>query len=155
MLTTTGALARDLPRRLGQRWGTELRDVLGDVAAGAHSVLEVRYVRDVERPHGLPTAKRQLATDLGRRRYHDNGYVEQRVIVELDGRIGHEGWAGRRFDANRDRHVAGGGWFAVRAGWSEVAGTPCVLALEIANVLRARGWTGSPRRCRRRGCPVA
>ena len=153
-LTSPGALARDLPRRRGQRWGRQLRDILGDVADGAQSVMEVRYIRDVERPHGLPTGERQMATDLGRRRYHDNGYREQRVIVELDGRLGHDGWTARRVDVTRDRQVGAGGWFTVRAGWGDVAGTPCLLAQEIPNVLRARGWQGSPRRCRRHGCQV-
>jgi len=153
-LTSPGALARDLPRRRGQRWGRQLRDILDDVANGAHSVLEVRYIRDVERPHGLPTAERQMATDCGRRRYHDNGYREQRVIVELDGRLGHEGWTSRRADVSRDRQVGADGWLTVRAGWSEVAGMPCQLAQEVADVLRARGWRGVPRRCRRRGCQV-
>ena len=36
---------------------------LGDVAAGAHSPLEYRYVRDVERAHGLPAADRQARAD--------------------------------------------------------------------------------------------
>ena len=154
-LTTAAALAQALPRRRGQRWGRELCEMLEDVAAGAQSTMEVRYIRDVERAHGLPTAERQLATDLGRRRYHDNGYAEQRVLVELDGRSGHEGWANRRADATRDRQVGADGWLTVRAGWTEVAGGPCVLAQEIADVLRARGWSGRPRRCRRRGCRVA
>ncbi|MGV1008817.1 MAG: type IV toxin-antitoxin system AbiEi family antitoxin domain-containing protein [Dermatophilaceae bacterium] len=153
-LTTPTALAAALPRRRGQRWGRELRDVLEDVAAGAQSTMEVRYVRDVERAHRLPTAQRQVATDHGRRRHHDNGYAEQRLLVELDGRLGHHGWANRREDARRDRHVGAEGWLTVRAGWAEVAGAPCVLAQEIADVLRARGWGGRPRRCRRAGCRV-
>ncbi|MGB8381659.1 MAG: type IV toxin-antitoxin system AbiEi family antitoxin domain-containing protein [Dermatophilaceae bacterium] len=153
-LTTPSALARDRPRRRGQRWGRQLRDILDDVADGAHSVMEVRYIRGVERPHGLPTAERQMATDCGRRRYHDNGYREQRVIVELDGRLGHAGWTARRGDLTRDRQVAADGWFTVRAGWHDVAGTPCRLAQEVADVMCARGWQGTPRRCRRRGCHI-
>ncbi|MGI8888925.1 MAG: hypothetical protein ACR2GB_08165, partial [Nocardioidaceae bacterium] len=41
--------------------------VLGDVAVGAHSLLEIRYLRDVEQAHGLPHLQRQgAATVLGK-----------------------------------------------------------------------------------------
>ena len=36
-----------------------LANVLGDVAAGAQSALEIEYLRDVERAHGLPDGERQ------------------------------------------------------------------------------------------------
>jgi hypothetical protein len=61
-----------------------MADILGDVAAGAESPLEMKYLHDVERPHGLPPGNRQ------QRRYglpylSDVGYDEFRVLVELDG----------------------------------------------------------------------
>jgi hypothetical protein len=55
-----------------------------------HSALEFRYVRDVERRHGLPTAIRQARLTAGSRtRYLDNLYEEAGVAVELDGRVAH------------------------------------------------------------------
>ena len=33
--------------------------ILGDVAVGAESPLEMRFLHDVERPHGLPRGDRQ------------------------------------------------------------------------------------------------
>ena len=38
-----------------------LREVLGDVASGAESTMEVRYLRDVEPAHGLPRGERQVS----------------------------------------------------------------------------------------------
>ena len=38
-------------------------EVLGDVASGAESTMEVSYLRDVERAHGLPRGRRQHPGD--------------------------------------------------------------------------------------------
>jgi hypothetical protein len=51
-----------------------------------HSALEFRYLRDVERGHGLPTAQRQAqAAQNGRLIYRDALYRKYGVAVELDG----------------------------------------------------------------------
>jgi hypothetical protein len=47
------------------RWRGELTEALGDVAGGTHSGLERRYLRGVERPHGLPLAIRQARVVSG------------------------------------------------------------------------------------------
>ncbi|MEP7018281.1 MAG: hypothetical protein ABI899_09715, partial [Actinomycetota bacterium] len=57
--TTPARLAEVLDKRARHRWRELLVDALSDVAAGVESVLEYRYVRSVERPHGLPEARRQ------------------------------------------------------------------------------------------------
>jgi hypothetical protein len=81
-----------------------LADVLGDVAAGAESPLEMKYLHGVERPHGLPRGNRQQRRH-GLPYLSDVGYDEYRVLVELDGRTGHEG-IGRFRDMNRDNRFA-------------------------------------------------
>jgi putative AbiEi antitoxin of type IV toxin-antitoxin system len=53
-LTTPDRLRQHLDRRARHPHRRLLRDLLTDVADGAHSPLELRYVRDVERPHDLP-----------------------------------------------------------------------------------------------------
>jgi hypothetical protein len=58
-LTTPELLITALGKRGKVRWRCILRGALADIDDGAQSVLEVRYVRDVERPHGLPRARRQ------------------------------------------------------------------------------------------------
>jgi hypothetical protein len=153
-LVTPSELALELRRRHRHRHRVMLARALADVADGAESGAEVLYIRDVERAHGLPTASRQLVSDAGRRRLHDNGYAQHRLAVEVDGRLGHETWADRVRDASRDRQVLAGDLVTVRVHWADVAVTPCETAVEISAALRARGWTGTARPCRRRTCAV-
>lgn len=153
-VVTTGQLSRELGARAGHRHSKVLRRALGDVEAGGQSGTEVMYVRDVERAHGLPGATRQAPSDRGSRRYHDNEYVEFRVIVEVDGRLGHEQWADRVRDGRRDRQLLAGERLTTRVFFADVALEPCRTAAEIGAILAGRGWTGRPRRCRRTGCVV-
>jgi putative AbiEi antitoxin of type IV toxin-antitoxin system len=152
--TTAGALARELQARRRHPHGALLREVLADIDDGAESAAEVRYVRDVERAHGLPSAVRQQPGRTGPRRVHDNAYDEFGVVVEVDGRLGHEGWSDRIRDGRRDRSAAGEGRFTTRVFWPDVALTPCRTAAEVGAVLAARGWGGSPGPCRRRHCAL-
>jgi very-short-patch-repair endonuclease len=153
-LTDEDSLLRRLAARQRHPHRALLEEMLGDVAAGAESAMEVRYLRDVERAHGLPRGERQVVTGAGRRARHDVGYRAQRVLVELDGRLGHEERGDRVHDGVRDRRSASRGWLTVRAFWTDVAGQPCDLALDVTGVLQSRGWTGEPRPCRRRDCTV-
>lgn len=130
-----------------------LDDVLADVGSGAQSVMEVLFLRDVERAHGLPEGHRQAPSVAGRLRLHDVAYEEAKVLVELDGRLGHEGSA-RVADGIRDRRSARTGWLTVRAFWVDVAVTPCELAVDLGGVLASRGWTDAPHPCRRGACVI-
>jgi hypothetical protein len=150
-LVTEESLLALLARRSRHPRRRLLIEVLGDVAAGAESVMEVRFFRDVERAHGLPVGRRQAATVAGGLRLHDVAYDEFGVLVELDGRLGHDGPA-RINDGVRDRRSATKGWLTVRAFWPDVAVTPCELSVELGGVFASRGWTGAPRACRRRTC---
>ena len=150
--TTEGMILRALSSRPRQRHRRLLLEVLGTLDDGAESPAEVRWVRDVEQAHSLPVAVRQAPTGDGRRR--DFLYEEFTLIVEVDGRLGHEGWDGRRRDGRRDRRAATSGQLTVRVFWDEIVQTPCHLAFEIGGLLRSRGWSGSPTPCRRRSCMV-
>ncbi len=127
--------------------GTWLRRALPEVAAGAHSVLEQGYLR-LERRHGLPTARRQRheATAHGGV-YRDAEYERFGVIVELDGRLGHEWSTDRWADMDRDLDAGAGGRVTVRLGWRHVEETGCRTALRIGQLLHARGWPGMIRPC--------
>jgi hypothetical protein len=57
--TTEVTLRALLHGRSRHRRRRLLNDVLGDVAGGAESAMELRFLRDVERAHGLPTGRRQ------------------------------------------------------------------------------------------------
>lgn len=148
-LTTPTQLGAALAGRARHRLRADLVDVLTDVGAGAESVLEVRFVRGVLRPHGLPEGVGQHGTAAGR---HDRVFHEQRLVVELDGRLGHAGWAGRQRDSRRDRRAGVEGWFTTRGYWTDVVGSPCVFAGELDALLTGRGWLGAGHRCGRPGC---
>jgi hypothetical protein len=150
-LVTTAELRRELTARGGHRFSRELKPALADVDDGLESGAEVLYVRDVERAHGLPIARRQTS---GERARHDNEYDRWRLIVEVDGRLGHESWSDRVRDGRRDRRVLGTDKAVTRVFFADVAVTPCRTAAEVASILRTRGWRGAPRRCRRVSCVV-
>jgi predicted transcriptional regulator of viral defense system len=148
-LTTPERLAVALRHRKKLRWRRLLEAVVDDASAGAHSVLEVRYVRDVERGHRLPAGRRQ-ARRAGS--YRDVEYREFATVVELDGRAFHPEER-RHQDRRRDNETAAGGERTLRYGWGDVV-NPCATAIQVARALRAGGWTGHLRPCARPGCPV-
>jgi hypothetical protein len=100
-----------------------MQTILGDVASGAYSVLERRYLTDVERPHGLPTGMRQRRVSMGRTvAYRDVEYLGLRTLVELDGGLGHESPRDRWADLDRDVDAAVAGDLTLRVGWGAGAG---------------------------------
>ena len=148
-LTTPEFLLAALAKRPKVRWRGILLSALDDISDGAHSVLEVRYVRDVERPHGLPRARRQArVTRSSGRIYLDNLVKRYRTCIELDGKAAHP-VAERWRDIARDNASAADGMITLRYGWSDVAERPCQTAAQIAAVLGKRGWTGQATPCGR------
>jgi len=85
----------------------------------------------------------------------DNEYAEWGVVVEVDGRLGHESWTDRVRDGARDRQLSGQGRVTTRLFWPDVATRPCQSAKEIGDLLGSRGWTGRARPCRRADCVIA
>ncbi|HEY2639758.1 MAG TPA: type IV toxin-antitoxin system AbiEi family antitoxin domain-containing protein [Streptosporangiaceae bacterium] len=146
-ITTTHLVREALARRARVRWRADLEVALDDIAEGARSVLERRYINGVERRHGLPTARRQAKTVIdGQTRYVDNLYEEASVAVELDGSASHppeQRWA----DSRRDNAHAGLGILTIRYNWADVTQRPCFVAAQVAGLLRARGMPVSPRPC--------
>lgn len=146
-LTTSERLAEALRGRHRHRGRMLFEAAFGDIKEGAESLLEIRYVQRVERPHRLPTSVMQVPvhTPLGRLR-RDFTFRDWKVILEVDGRLGHEG-DGMQLDRRRDRAAAVDGWVTLRYTWWEIMDDPCAVAAEIAQVLRARGWTGTLTPC--------
>ena len=146
-LTTAGRLQAAMLSRKRVRWRAELAVALADIASGAHSALEYRCLRDVERAHGLPQPVRQARARRGAHtEYRDSLYGRYGVAVETDGRLAHAGVARWR-DIRRDNAAAADGIITLRYGWADITEHPCEVAAEIATVLRRRGWKGTPRRC--------
>jgi predicted transcriptional regulator of viral defense system len=152
-LTTEERLTEALAQRKKMRWRARLEDVLAAAGDGIHSVLEYRYLRDVERAHGLPRSRHQVRMVIeGKVVYRDAYYEEYRLAVELDGRLAHpeeERWRDRR----RDNQAGVDGIQTTRYDWQDVRGHPCETALLQARILRRRGWPGPPRPCSA-GCPL-
>lgn len=152
---TTGQRLLDaLRRRPTLKRRRFLLEVLVDVASGAYSLLEHKYLTRVERPHGLPTGKRQRRVSVGRTSaYRDVEYLRFGLVVELDGRLGHEEQGDRWDDMDRDVHATIAGKRTMRLGWRHVL-RPCRTALAVGRMLRALGWGGELRPCSPE-CPVA
>lgn len=71
-LTTPVRLAEALADRRQVPWRRELGAAIDDVATGCHSLLELRYLRDVERRHGLPAGARQQPRNRSGGRWYDD-----------------------------------------------------------------------------------
>lgn len=154
-LATAGTIKAALAQRKRMRWREWLTDALGDVADGIMFPLELRYVRDVERAHGLPAARRQARRELASGvRYLDNFYDAYRLCVELDGRSSHppeQKW----HDADRDNdNLFADDVQTVRFGVRDVTVRRCARAAQLAGVLVRRGWDGGQLRACGAGCQV-
>jgi very-short-patch-repair endonuclease len=146
-LTTPARIQEAMAQRAKMPFRAGLAAALAGVAAGANTVLEYRYLRDVERPHGLPRARRQVQVRRGgRSEYRDLVYDTYRVVVETDGRAAHLVTAAWR-DAHRDNSAAVDGFITLRYSWSDVNGRPCYVARQVAAALTQRGWPGKLRHC--------
>ena len=123
--TTADRIAVAMAARKKMRWRREISLALGDVEGGVLSVLEYRYVHRVERPHGLPAARRQARIRQGTgNRYLDNLYEEYGVCVELDGTAAHpadEQWRDKR----RDKANAVSGLVTLRLGLLDLGQRRC------------------------------
>jgi hypothetical protein len=153
-LTTQAQLSEAVSQRKQLRWRADITAVLSPELAGIHSGLEYRYFRYVEKPHALPTSQRQSPAMRGRRRaYLDVLYQDYGLIIELDGQVAHPGdtrWA----DIRRDNAGAVEGVITLRYGYRDLVASPCLVAAQVSDVLKLRGWPGTPRPCSP-ACPVS
>jgi hypothetical protein len=147
-LTAEGPLRRTLSARGKLRWRGQFDEIVTAAAGGAHSLLEFRYDRDVERAHGLPSARRQVPFTKpdGGRGFRDRYYADYGLVVELDGKQAHpEHQRGR--DRRRDNDAIADGGSTLRYDWDEVTRHACATAAQVAESLRKRGWRGTLRPC--------
>jgi hypothetical protein len=147
-LTTQARLLVALDRTPSLRWRKAIAELLTPAFEGVQSSLEWRYARDVERAHALPAAQRQERGpgSGGSASWRDAVYAAFGVVVELDGRLGHT--EGHEFrDMARDNRTAALGEVTLRYGSVDLMIRPCAVASQVAQVLRLRGWLGTPKRC--------
>ncbi|HSV38643.1 MAG TPA: hypothetical protein VLI04_07765 [Nocardioidaceae bacterium] len=145
--TTARHMLRALAQRPLARRRTWLQRVLTDIAEGTNSVLEHGYLTKVERPHGLPRARRQSRGTSTGVVYRDAEY-EQALIIELDGRLFHDSARGRDHDFERDLDASVDGRDTTRISWGQVFDRGCATAFKVGVLLQQRGWTGEPHPCR-------
>lgn len=131
-----------------------VKGALADAESGILFPLEFRYVRDVERAHGLPKPARQAGRVInGTRHKKDNLYEPYGVCVELDGLEYH--WDKVVQDRHRDNvNLAEDDVRTFRFGWIDVTARSCDSAAMVANALRRGRWAGRPHPCRKPGCTV-
>jgi hypothetical protein len=113
--------------------------MLRDLEQGLCSVLERGYRDRVERPHGLPIARRQRTSRAtGRRTDQDVRYEEYGLVVELDGRT-HDGLDARDADAKRDlAELAVARAVTARVTYGLVFREQCATAGWIGQILQRR-----------------
>lgn len=136
-ITTLERVGRTLDQRHRVRHRELFKDILNDLT-GIESTLEYVYRRDVERAHALPEALRQESLSAGSR--SDAWYEAQSVLVELDGRLGHEDASSTFRDLRRDNRHATRDLLTLRYGSADVRGRPCAVARQVWEALSARGW---------------
>lgn len=140
--TTVPRLVEELSRRRSHRHRRPLELALGAVGEGAESGLEVTYLEDVVRKHGLPPMRLNIPdTIAGAAVRRDFTNEEFGVVAEVDGMLGHEG-DGRVKDARRDRKTLATGRVTARQTWVEVHYGPCELAADLFGIYRTRGYRG-------------
>jgi hypothetical protein len=147
-ITHVSNLHRALEKRKRIRWRAWLTEALADAEDGVDSPLELRYVRGVERSHGLPRAERQAKRRVGSgNTYVDNLYGAYRLCIEVDGAATHPD-EGRWKDTKRDNaNIAADSTRTMRFGWVAVTEERCESAALVAAALGQNGWTGRPRPC--------
>lgn len=141
-------LRRVARERKKLRWRCELDEIIQVAAGGAHSLLEYRHDRDVQRAHGLPEPAKQdrFRTPGGGWGYRDRCYPQfGRLVIELDGRRFHPDEQRGR-DRERDNQAAVTGT-TLRYDWADVTRRACETAAQIAEALRNRGWAGTLQAC--------
>jgi hypothetical protein len=146
-ITSEQHLRRAMAERKQLRWRRELGEVITAAAGGAHSVLEYRHDRDVQRAHGLPVPRKQVPFRKpdGTRGYLDRYYPEYRLVIELDGKQYHpDGQRGKDQERDNVNAVSGS---TLRYGWDDVTRRACEVARQEADALRRRGWTGDLKPC--------
>jgi hypothetical protein len=148
-LTGQGPLRKTIAERNKLRWRSQLDEIITAAAGGAHSVLEYRHDRDVQRAHGLPSARKQVPFTKpdGSRGFRDRYYGQYGgLVIELDGKQAHPSER-RGDDQDRDNDAAAKGGSTLRYGWEDITSKACETAAQEAEALRERGWTGALKPC--------
>lgn len=112
------------------------------------SVLEYRWVKDVEEAHGIEPAERQWH---GPHRFIWDGVWHRHAhTLELDGLAYHSGEHAVSRDSAKDRAAIAAGYTPLHFGYRDVARRACYTAYDLLNLIPG---LGGGRGCRP-SCPV-
>jgi hypothetical protein len=139
-----------MEHRPPRRYRRVLCTTLDMLESGVQSVLEHRYVVDVEEAHGLPHGTRQAPHVVdGRILFEDVDYTSVGVplIVRLDGQQFHAAKQRRFRDRHRDNAAELEGRPSLAYGWDDVTGDPCAVFRQVLEVLVREGWRDITIRC--------
>ena len=130
------AAVDQMPRLPGR---AELAALIGLLAAGLHSPLEIWGHSHVFDHPSLPLARPQRRVSAGgRTAYLDRAYLEELVDVELDGATYHSCGADVERDRRRDAWLAALGWLVVRYSRQRLLAGPDAVRAELREVLATR-----------------
>lgn len=141
-------LERALAERVRVRHRKLIVALLAEVRDGATTALEIPGVRKILRAHELPTGRGQAReVQGGALVLRDRVIDDYGVVIEFDGRLGHDDPNGRLRDHRRDNAVTLSGRAVLRFGWVDVHREACEAAVQVAEVLSYHGWTGRLEPC--------
>ncbi len=127
------ALRPELPGR------ASLVDLIGLIAGGCQSELEIFGVRHVLAAPGLPPCRQQHRLVLPDGPvFLDAAWPEAKLAVELDGAAFHGSPQARERDLRRDAAVAALGWVVLRFSYRQLTRHPETCRAQIAAVYRSR-----------------
>jgi very-short-patch-repair endonuclease len=115
----------------------ELLDIGSDGGATAND-FEAVFADLVER-HSLPRPRFNPDLIVGGRHFRpDCVWMEQKVVVELDGRGTHATRRAFESDRERDRIFVAEGWSVIRVTWRQLVDSPEAIVRDLRRVLGLR-----------------
>ena len=131
-----GEAVADAPRLKGR---AELRRLVGLLATGCRSELEIWGHDRVFTGRAMPRFSRQVPITLGARTVYLDVFAEsERVNFELDGATTHGDPRQREIDLRRDAALAAGGILVVRFTHRRLLTEPEPVRSEVLAILRSR-----------------
>jgi hypothetical protein len=125
-VTTLRSIVQVAQAAGGRRGVALLRKEVEEYLAGkrpTESALEDAFLGLLRR-HGIPEPERQFEPPWDPRRRVDFARRQDRLLIELDGRVWHSSAADRERDRKKDERAAEAGWRTVRITWVDVHDAP-------------------------------
>jgi very-short-patch-repair endonuclease len=138
-LCSVPELGLELARRQRLPGRAELARLVGLLADGCQSELEIWGCLNVLRAPGMPPFVQQRRVTVGAERFVlDAAYEEILLAVEMDGAAWHGSRAQRERDIRRDALLATIGWQTLRFGFGRLTAAPDACRRDILAAYNAR-----------------